>query len=139
MASDHQYTHAGGLRFKGAAKMMVLKQEVAEAFFGAKKAIVGYAGNSGDIGTVFTWLSNPVDKAPKVRNTELIVLTSNKEIYTNYNLNGWTFVDKPFYAIGSGSQFALGALASGKKASAAVEVANEMDSGSGFGFTDIKI
>ena len=125
--------------FKGAHKMMVLKQEIAEALFGAKKAIVGYAGNSADIGAVFNWLSEPIDKPPKVKNTELIVLTSNKEIYTNYNLGGWIFVDNPYYAIGSGSHFALGVLATGKGSSKAVEVASEMDPGSGFGVTEIKL
>jgi len=139
MASDHQYTHSGGMVFKGAHKMMVLRQEVAEALFGAKKAIVGYAGNSADIGPVFNWLSEPIDKPPKVKNTELIVLTSKKEIYTNYNLGGWTFVDKPYYAIGSGSHFAMGCLASGKGSSKAVEVASEMDPASGFGVTEIKL
>jgi hypothetical protein len=139
MASDMQYTHAGGMVFKGAHKMLVLEQEVAEALFGAKKAIVGYAGNSGDIGAVFGWLSNPVDKAPRVKNTELIVLTSNKEIYTNYNLNGWTFVDKPYYSIGSGSHFAMGAMAVGKGSAKAVAVACEMDPATGLGITEIKL
>lgn len=127
------------MKFKGAHKMLVLKQEVAEAFFGAKKAIVGYSGNSADIGAVFNWLSDPVDKAPKVKNTELIVLTSKKEIYTNYNLGGWTFVDKPYYSIGSGSHFALGVLAMGKGSSKAVEVASDMDPASGMGITEIKL
>jgi hypothetical protein len=139
MASDHQYTHTGGIMFKGAHKMLVLEQEVAEAFFGARKAIVGYSGSSGDIGTVFSWLSDPSGKAPRVKNSELIVLTSNKEIYTNYNLGGWVFVDKPFYSIGSGAHFALGALASKRSSSHAVEVASELDSHTGFGVTEIKI
>lgn len=139
MASDHQYTHGGGLKFKGAHKMLVLEKEVALAFFDAKKAIVGYSGSADSIGSVFAWLSNPVDKPPKVRNSELIVLTSNKQIYTSYNLGGWIFVDKPYYSIGSGSQFALGALAIGKGASKAVEIASGLDPGSGFGVTEIKI
>ena len=139
MASDMQYTHASGMVFKGNHKMMVLEKEVAMALFNAKKAIVGYSGNSSDIGSVFSWLSNPVDKAPRVRSTELMVLTSNKEIYTNYNLGGWIFVDKPYYSIGSGSHFALGVLATDKGASKAVEVASGLDPSTGMGVTEIKI
>lgn len=139
MASDMQYTHAGGMVFKGKHKMLVLEKEVAMAFFNAKKAIVGYAGAADTIGAVFSWLSDPVDKPPRVKNAELIVLTSNKEIYTSYNLGGWILVDKPFYAIGSGSHFALGALAVGKSTSRSVEVASEHDPGTGFGVTGIKL
>jgi hypothetical protein len=139
MASDHQYNHAGGLVFKGNHKLLVLEKEVADALFGAKKAIVGYAGNADSIGAVFHWLANPVDKPPKTKNTELIVLTSNKEIYTSYNLSGWIFVDKPYYSIGSGSRFALGSLSSGKSPKRAVEVASEHDPSSGFGVTEIKL
>lgn len=139
MASDHQYTHGNGMMFKGAHKMMVLEKEVAEAFFGARKAIVGYSGSSGDIGAVFGWLNEPIEKAPKVKNTELIVLTSNKEIYTNYNLGGWILVDKPYYSIGSGSHFAMGALASKGSAPSAVAIATEMDPSTGKGVTELKI
>lgn len=139
MASDHQYSHAGGMVFKGAHKMVVLEQEVAEAFFDAKKAIVGYAGAADTIGAVFSWLQDPVDKPPRVKNAELIVLTSNKKIYTSYNLGGWIFVDKPYYSIGSGSHFALGVLATGKGPGKAIEVASSLDPGSGFGYTEIKL
>ena len=139
MASDHQYTHARGMVFKGAHKMLVLNKEVAGALFGAKKAIVGYSGSADTIGSVFHWLSNPVDRAPKVKNAELIVLTSNKEIYTNYNLGGWIFVDKPYYSIGSGSHFALGALTAGRSSKAAVKVSEGLDPGTGMGVTEIRL
>lgn len=139
MASDHQYNHSGSMKFKGAHKMMVLEKEVAQAFFNADKAIVGFAGNTNEIGPVFSWLANPEGKPPRCKGTELIVLTSNKEIYTNYNLGPWCYVDKPYYSIGSGSHFALGTLAAGKSPSKAVEIASEHDIHSGFGVTEIKL
>lgn len=139
MASDCQYTHASGMVFKGKHKMLVLNKEVANILFGTNKAIVGFSGNTSEISSVFSWLTDLDGKPPKVKNCELMVLTSNKEIYTNYNLGGWVFVDKPYYSIGSGSHFALGALSSGKKAPLAVEIAMELDPGSGQGIIEIKI
>jgi hypothetical protein len=139
MACDHQYTHNGGIVFKGNHKMLVLEKEVAEAFFNAKKAIVGYAGRADAIGSVFSWLSEPTEKPPKLNNSELIVLTSNKQIYTSFNLTDWIFVDKPYYSIGSGSHFALGAMAASKGPSKAIEVASGLDPGTGMGITEIKL
>jgi len=139
MASDHQYTHTSGTKFKGAHKMTVLEQEVAMALFGAKKAIVGFCGDSSFIGPLFAWLAEPDGKPPKSSNFELIALTSNKQIFTSFNLTSWVLVDKPYYAVGTGAQFALGAMHAGKSAAKAVEYASELDPSSGLGVTEIKI
>jgi 20S proteasome alpha/beta subunit len=47
--------------------------------------------------------------------------------------SAWLVVDQPYYAIGSGSPFALGALAQGASAKEAVEAAAKSDPFTGMG------
>lgn len=119
--------------------MMALQKEIATALFGAKKAIVGGAGSAMDLGRAWSWLSEPDAKVPKLKNSEFIALTSNKEIFTSFNLSNWTKVDEPYYSIGTGSHFAIGALAAGKSSPTSVEIASVRDSHTGFGVTEYKL
>lgn len=139
MASDHAYNHTGGMQFKGAAKMMVLQKEIASLLFNAKKAIVGGAGDASSLGTAWAWLSEVNDKPPKVKNSEFIAITSNKEIYTSFNLINWIRVEQDYYAIGSGMHFASAAMATGSKPTKAVEIAIQMDPSTNFGVTEYKL
>lgn len=139
MSCDHCYTHNGGMQFKGAVKMMALQKEVATALFGAKKAIVGGAGAAADLGRAWRWLSEPEDKIPKLKSSEFIAVTSNKEIFTSTNLSNWIKVDEPYYAIGTGSHYAMGAMATGKSSVRSVEIASVRDPHTGFGVTEYKL
>lgn len=139
MASDHQYNHTGGMTFKGMAKMMVLQKEIANLLFNAKKAIVGGAGNAQELGQAWSWLADPQDKFQKVKGSEFVAVTSNKEIYTSFNLINWIKVEQDYYAIGSGMHFAVAALESGKSPVKAVEIATKFDPHTGHGVTEYKL
>lgn len=139
MASDHAYNHTGGMQFKGSPKMTVLEKEVANLLFGAKKAIVGGAGSAQELGIAWQWLSDPGAKVPRIKGSEFMALTSNKAIYTSFDLANWILVDQKYYAIGSGMHFACAALATGARPGQAVEIAIQMDPSSAFGYTEYKL
>jgi 20S proteasome alpha/beta subunit len=57
----------------------------------------------------------------------------------HFELDGWIAfrLDAPFYAIGSGAQFAMGAMAAGVDARKAVQLASSIDLCSGDGIEEI--
>jgi hypothetical protein len=139
MACDTAYTHSSGMQFKGGPKMLVLEKEVAKALFDEKKAIIGGCGNAEALGAAWAWLGTLEGKPPKTKEAEYVALVGSKRIYTSSNLINWIWVDKPYYAIGSGMHFALGAMAGGKSAVQAVKVAIEFDPSSNYDVIEYKV
>jgi hypothetical protein len=139
MACDSAYNHTGGWQFQGGPKMLELSKEVAEHIFSAKKAIIGGAGDASSLGNAWEWLTDPSQKPPRLKNSvEFVALTSNG-LYTSFNLINWIAVDQKYYAIGSGMNFAAGALASGKSAVKAVEIAMKWDPSTNFQIYEYKL
>ena len=141
MSCDLQFTHSSGLKFKGFTKCKVVPKLVSTSLFGAEKVIVGACGNADSMGIAWSWLENPMefDKMPKIKGVEFIALTSDGDIITSANLQSWIKVDEPFYSIGSGSHFAIGAMASGKTTSEAIRVAMKHDPATGMGVKTYKL
>lgn len=139
MASDCRYNHTSGMGFKGGPKMIRLEPDVAGLLFQSKKAIVGGAGDASNLGSAWEWLSAPNDRPPKLKNSVEFVALTNNGLYTSFNLINWIRVDQKYYAIGSGMHFAAGALASGKSAAKAVEIAAEHDAHTGMGIVEYKL
>lgn len=140
IACDRQFSHSGGHIFRGRTKIYELPPVTCEQFFDCKKAAVGFAGNADQIVTALEFLFDPMEGAcPKVKGLELVALTDNYDIWTSFTLRNWMLVDQSYYAIGSGTQFALGALASGKSPLEAVKIAAKNDSNTGMGFREIKV
>ena len=139
LCTDLQYTHTDGGAFQGGMKAIRLSEEVAELLFHNKKAIVGACGSVNDIGTSWEWFTDPSQKIPRLRAVEFVALTGDKAIYTSSNLNNWVRVDSPYYAIGSGKQYAIAALEAGKSPKKAVEIACKYDVYSGKGVAELKV
>ena len=141
MTCDLQFTHSSGLKFKGFTKCKVVSKLVSTSMFGAEKVIVGACGDADKMGMAWAWLDDPTffDKPPKFKGIEFVALTSDGDILTSANLFNWIKVDEPFYAIGSGSHFALGAMASGKSTKEAVQAASKLDHMTGMGTKTFKI
>lgn len=141
MSCDLQFTHSSGLKFKGFTKCKVLHKLVSTSLFGAEKVIVGACGDADKMGTAWAWLEDPVSyqKMPKLKGVEFVALTSDGDILTSSNLINWIKVDEPFYSIGSGSHFAIGAMASGKTTSEAVRTAMKHDPQTGMGVKTYKL
>lgn len=102
---------------------------------------MGACGDADKMGTAWAWLEDPVSyqKMPKLKGVEFVALTSDGDILTSSNLINWIKVDEPFYSIGSGSHFAIGAMASGKTTSEAVRTAMKHDPQTGMGVKTYKL
>ena len=97
--------------------------------------IVGFAGTASDMVTVSSYFQYPelFSKLPRVRNLMGLVLTAEQDIFYFESYNKWVAVNEPYAAIGTGSHYALGALAAGLSPKAAVRVAMKHDAFTGMG------
>lgn len=141
MASDLQLTHSGGMKFKCNGKMFELPAESATAIFGTPKVVVGFAGSVDAITQCMDYFAAPweYEKPPNVKNIEIVGLTGDKTIFTAWNLKQFVTVNEPFYSIGSGMQYAMAAMSSGKEPIDACKIAGKYDPSTGLGYKEIKL
>jgi hypothetical protein len=99
------------------------------------------AGNLDSFGAILDFFIDPSDykKAPQLKGGEAIVLSADGKIWTFSNPTMWIHVDQPYYAIGSGMNFAMGAMASGASPYEAVRYASKLDPMTGMGVTKIDL
>jgi hypothetical protein len=139
MSCDLQFSHAG-VMFKGATKVTTLSPKVARDMFDVDKAFIGFCGDADKWAEVVAWYDNPVDKPPNIKGMELLMLTSDKQIFhASSTVKSWLKIDEPFYAIGSGMHLALAAMATGKSPQEAVKIAAKYDKGTGLGVKTYKL
>lgn len=87
--------------------------------------IIGFAGAVQDLDLLAEAILDGEDYTGEF---ECIVYdSSTKELYTLYDSTRKQLFSAPFYAIGSGADIALGAMAAGCSAKDAVEIASEYD------------
>ena len=130
IASDLQFTHHTGHKFKGSTKI----HEMYSPRLYPKPFYVGFCGGAQVCQQVVQWLSDPTDKPPKVSNAEFLILTQDKKMFTFNNPTNWLEIKEPYYAIGSGMQYAAGAMAAGKSPLEAVKIAAKHDNNTGMGY-----
>jgi hypothetical protein len=142
IACDLQFSHQNGMKFKGKSKCLELTKENSEALFTVKKAIIGACGDADEMGEAWGFLSNPMlfdGKFPKFKRTEFVALCDGGTILTSVNLRNWIVIEQPYYSIGSGSHFAMGALTTGKSPREAVKIASKHDALTGMGVKEYKL
>lgn len=133
MACDLQATSSNGYKFKVETKILELPEDTAEELFGVKKVLMGFCGSVADWGEAVTWLHDTSQRLPRLRDIDMVALTSGGHILRANNLRNWLKVNEKFTAIGSGMTFALGALAAGKTPQEAVSIASKLDAATGMG------
>ena len=142
MSCDLQFTHSGGMKFKGYSKCMRLAKIVAQSMFGADKAVIGASGDADKIGMAWDFLNDPMSyngKVPNVKGCEFVALTSNGEILTSASLVSWIKVEQAYYSIGTGSHFAMGVMSTGGSSHSAVNAASKNDPNTGMGIKTYKV
>lgn len=139
IACDRQFVYGGYTKMLGKTKVYQLVPEVAKGMFRHPTAYVGFAGDAGMWSKVVNWFVDPSSKPPKISGIELVLLTGKKEIYTATSLRNWMEVEDKFWAIGSGSQFALAAMSTGQTPLEAVKTASKFDVNTGMGFKEYTI
>lgn len=94
--------------------------------------LVGCAGDCDDCVAFLRWMEGRAEKPRPFRLTALVVdgrgrlwSVTEKLVYVRVRANLW--------AIGSGGDYALGAMHAGKSAADAVRIASKLDKASGFG------
>lgn len=133
IACDLQFTHSSGTKMKGLTKILTVGKEAAQEIFGVDGAYIGFSGNTNSFGEIVNWFHDRTQKQPKCGGVELLMLTSEGKLFTGTNLRNWTYLPAGSHAIGSGSQFAIGAMESGKTPGEAVKVASKHDIYTGMG------
>lgn len=131
MACDLQFTK-GYQKFKGSSKILEVTGERAKELFGYDKVLLGMSGSAADLGKMNRYLFGSGEKLDPIKESDMLLLTKDG-IYTSTNFKDWAVVDAKHFAIGSGSQYALGALANKVSPEEAVKVACKHDIYSGMG------
>ena len=137
IAADRQATHSGGLKFKIKSKIFSFYNE---AFY-RTTFHVALAGNIDTFHDVLEFFRDHASykKVPQLKGGEGVILTEDGKLWTFNNPALWLSIDQPTYAIGSGMNFAMGAMAAGASPYEAVKYACTLDPQSGMGITKINI
>lgn len=137
IAADRQATHNGGLKFRVSNKINKFDNPT----FYNTTFYVGLVGNIDNFAPVLQYFLDPstFKECPVLKKGEGIILTQDNQIYTFYAPNIWTLVDQPFYSIGSGMNFAMGAMSAGLSPYEAVKIASKLDPMTGMGVTKFDV
>lgn len=132
MAADRQCTNTNyGTKWKCKSKIWRIKPTLAFPF----EFIVGFSGGTNDMLSMIDWFENPTQRIPRTANTGGLVLKPDGSIWTFNNPRQWMAVNEPYFAIGSGTDYARGAMAHGATAKQAVQTASRYDAFTGMGVT----
>jgi hypothetical protein len=137
MVCDLQMTHRTGMKFKSGTKIIQVPNAV--QLFNVKSALLGYSGGATQWSNAVGWLHLPEGRLPKMKDIEFLMLTEKKHIFHSVDLTNWTRIKDEHFSIGSGSQFAMGAMKSGSTVEDAVRAACLLDPYSGFGIKSYNI
>jgi len=140
IASDLQYTASTGYKWKGRTKLYRFSAH--PLTYEHSDFIIGIAGTADDAVSIAHFYSSPEDWVkgpPKVGpNINGIVLTEDKNVFMfTSKYTQWMGVADKHIAIGSGGEFALGALAAGKSLKEAIKIASNKDSYTGMGYMEM--
>ncbi|RJP48709.1 MAG: hypothetical protein C4586_08300 [Anaerolineaceae bacterium] len=99
--------------------------------------LCGWSGGFDNTQRFFDWIQEgrPNDKKPSMEKDQGFVgiIIENEEIY-RYEMGLFPIkINKPFWAIGSGSDYALAAMEMGATAEQAIEIASRLDLYTGLG------
>jgi len=136
IACDLQFTYGGNMKFKGVTKVLDVPPAACEDIFNVDRCLIGFSGNADTWGEVVAWFYDTSQKAPKCNGIEFLMLNSKHQLFHGTNLRNWMLLPEKHFAIGSGMDFAIGAMTSGKTPLEAVKVASKHDSKTGMGFKE---
>lgn len=141
MASDRQYSHSGGMKFLGGYKCQVVPQEFSEIFYDTPKMILGMCGDADMMSNIWEYVydAQRAKKLPKFKGVEILALKADGTIMTSQNMSSWLLVKEPYYAIGSGMQYAIAGMASGLTPIEAVKLASKYDIYTGKGYKQFSL
>lgn len=137
MYGDLQFTGANN-KFKGTTKVYQFKghPDTYHCDF-----IVGFCGVAAEIVPAVSYFSNPDQyKRPPKSKISGLVLTAEQNIFIfEEDYTKWLAINQPFFAMGTGSTYALGAMEHGASPKEAVKSAMKHDPFTGMGIKGCKL
>jgi len=99
-----------------------------------RRYIVGTAGLAADARAYLQWIRGEIAERPTFVDLSVMLIDDDRRIwlYTD-KTHGYEQVHARKWAIGTGCDYALGAMAAGADAVAAVKIASRLDVGTGMG------
>lgn len=132
-------------------EMVVADRQTSDLNFGYKSQakiervgefIIGACGSVGDCLLYSQWFKEGQPKSAKLPKTTKgfcgLAVHESGRIFEFVALGLCQEVNEPFYAIGSGTHFAIGAMAAGASPKKAVQIASKYERFTGFGLTILK-
>lgn len=105
----------------------------ATKIFRHKDVLIGCAGDAQECLAFLEWYKSENMPKPTLKAEFSCYVISDKKLYKYESMLYPFLMDTPFWAAGCGADYALGAMASGKTAQEAVEIACRFDIGCGLG------
>lgn len=140
IGSDLQYTEeAGQKKWKGGPKVFFCEKH--EATYPHADFYVGLCGAATALLEVASFFMSPdqVQLPKRISGVGGAILTTDGKIFCFDHPRVWIQVREKFYAIGSGGNVAMGALAMGASVQEAIKAASKVDAFTGMGSKVFKI
>jgi ATP-dependent protease HslVU (ClpYQ) peptidase subunit len=100
--------------------------------------LFGCAGSTADAHLYMRWASGEVKETPTFDDLVVLSIDEQRRVWCATQKMHWYPVHMPFWAIGSGADYALGAMAAGKSSREAVKIASELDINCGQGVNVVR-
>jgi ATP-dependent protease HslVU (ClpYQ) peptidase subunit len=97
-----------------------------------REVIYGCAGLAHECTAYTRWINGEI-KEPKLTDISIMSIDCKGQIWHTNQTMLWTLIKVKQWAIGSGCDYALGAMASGKSAVEAIIIASKLDVNTGLG------
>lgn len=137
IACDLQIT-SGIEKYRTETKIFPMVADVALELFQESDAFIGFSGNVNQWFDVLYWMHRPQTRKPSLRNTHMLVLTKKGVLWEGETLNSFTKIKDPYFSIGSGRAWAIGAMSQGASVKEAIQVASKHDILTGLGVKEFK-
>lgn len=101
--------------------------------------VFGCAGSGFDVEAYRRWAQGLVPRPDRLENLLVLFVDTSRRAWVMTEQLVWVPVDMPRWAIGSGADYALGAMEAGADAMRAVEIASKLDAGCGMGVDVVRL
>jgi ATP-dependent protease HslVU (ClpYQ) peptidase subunit len=103
-----------------------------------RRMIYGCAGLTHECQAYTRWIDGKIER-PEFTDLSILSIDQKGRIWHANQTMLWVRIMTKQWAIGSGCDYALGAMAAGKSAAEAVRIASKLDVGTGFGVDVLEI
>lgn len=95
--------------------------------------LYGGSGNSIQLGSFHRWLTGEAGVMPSIADAQFMMIDQRHRVWIAHNSMDWHHIYVKRWAMGSGADYALGAMGHGATAREAIRIAARLDTGTGLG------